>query len=86
VPAIYPFRDFVDAGGLISYGPSWLDAWRVAGTYVGRILNGEKPGDLPVQQSTRIETVLNLKTAKSLGIEIPTPTLLRADEVIEADR
>jgi putative ABC transport system substrate-binding protein len=86
VPAIYPFRDFVDAGGLISYGPSWLDAWRVAGTYVGRILNGEKPGDLPVQQSTRIETVLNLKTAKSLGIEVPTPTLLRADEVIEADR
>jgi putative tryptophan/tyrosine transport system substrate-binding protein len=86
VPAIYPFRDFVDAGGLISYGPSWLDAWRVAGTYVGRILNGEKPGDLPVQQSTRIETVLNLKTAKSLGIEMPTPTLLRADEVIEADR
>jgi putative ABC transport system substrate-binding protein len=86
VPAIYPFRDYVDAGGLISYGPSWLDAWHVAGIYVGRVLNGDKPGDLPVQQSTRIETVLNLKTAKSLGIEVPTPTLLRADEVIEADR
>jgi putative tryptophan/tyrosine transport system substrate-binding protein len=86
VPTIYPLRDYVDAGGLISYGPSWLDAWRVAGTYVGRILSGEKPGDLAVQQSTRIETVLNLKTAKSLGIEMPTPALLRADEVIEADR
>jgi putative tryptophan/tyrosine transport system substrate-binding protein len=86
VPTIYPFRDFVDAGGLMSYGASWREAWRLAGTYVGRILNGDKPGDLPVQQSTRFEMVLNLKTAKALGIEVPTPTLLRADEVIEADR
>jgi putative tryptophan/tyrosine transport system substrate-binding protein len=83
VPAIYAFRDYVDAGGLMSYGPSWHDAWRVAGTYVGRILNGDKPGDLPVQQSTRIETVLNLRTAKALGIQFPPKILAFADAVVE---
>jgi putative tryptophan/tyrosine transport system substrate-binding protein len=84
VPAIYAFRDFVDAGGLMSYGPSWHDAWRMAGTYVGRILNGDKPGDLPVvQQSTRIETVLNLKTAMALGIQFPPKILALADAVVE---
>ena len=83
VPAMYFTRDDVEAGGLISYGASLSGAWRLAGTYVGRILKGEKPADLPVQQSTRIETVLNLRTAKALGIEVPTATLLRATEVIE---
>jgi putative ABC transport system substrate-binding protein len=83
VPAVYAFRDFVDAGGLMSYGPSWHDAWRLAGTYVGRILNGDKPSDLPVQQSTRIETVLNLKTAMALGIQFPPNILALADAVVE---
>jgi len=68
----------------MSYGPSWLDAWRVAGTYVGRILNGDKPGDLPVvQQSTRIQTVLNMKAAMALGVQFPSRLLAFADAVIE---
>jgi putative ABC transport system substrate-binding protein len=83
VPTIYDSRDFVDAGGLMSYGANTDDAVRVAGTYVGRILKGEKPANLPVQQVTRVETVLNLKAAKALGLNVPTAILLRADEVIE---
>jgi putative ABC transport system substrate-binding protein len=83
LPAIYHVRTSVDAGGLVSYGTDAAETWRIAGTYAGRILKGEKPADLPVQRSTRVETVLNLKAAKALGIEVPLPTLLRADEVIE---
>ena len=83
LPALYPYRQMVDVGGLISYGPSIPDSVRLAGTYVGRILKGEKPADLPVQQSARIEMVLNLRTAKALGLAVPQSILLRADEVIE---
>ena len=83
VPTIYEGRESVEVGGLMSYGASISDAFHIAGTYAGRILKGEKATDLPVQQSTRIEMVLNLKAAKALGIEVPTSILLRADEVIE---
>jgi putative tryptophan/tyrosine transport system substrate-binding protein len=83
LPAVYPIRSFTARGGLASYGTNYPEAYRQVGDYLGRVLNGEKPENLPVQQVTKLQLVINLKTAKALGLVVPVSLLARADEVIE---
>jgi len=83
IPAIYQYRDFALAGGLASYGASFVEPLKLVGNYVGHVLKGARPADLPVQQSAKIQLIINLKTAKALGLTVPASLLARADEVIE---
>jgi putative ABC transport system substrate-binding protein len=83
IPTIYASKEFIGSGGLIAYGPSYPDLYRRAASYIDKILKGEKPGDLPIEQPTKFELIINLKTAKALGLDVAPSLLARADEVIE---
>jgi putative ABC transport system substrate-binding protein len=83
LPAMYPYSEFVEAGGLMSYAPSYTDSWRRAADYVDKILNGAKPGDLPVEQPKKFDLIINLKAAKQIGLTIPQRVLARADKLIK---